>query len=734
MQPPAKEAASQISRALISSSTNSKPTGSWTRSLEQTLHQLGCRDSLNPSLVARVIDPHLLRHPSLSLGFFNWAAQQPNFSHSSISYHSILKSLSISRQFNSLEKVLKEAKSRNFAVDPSFYRPVIASLVKSKKSHEGFLILKDVESLIFDIGAETCNSLLAGLVSEGRVDCARKVFDEMLVRGVSFNTLGIGLFMWRFCQDYQPDLILGVLDRVRSGVSRFDGSIVALLILHGLCEVGRVSEAYNALEELRNRDCKPDFMAYRVVAEAFRSKGPGCIFEVQAILKKKRKLGVAPRAIDYREFIFTLLSENLIYEAKVLGLVILEGNFPIEDDALNALIGSVSLVDPCSAMLFFKFMLERERMPDLITLSNLSRNLYKHGKSDDMLDVYNVLFSKDYFTNLESYYVMISSTCEARKVREAYGVLQEMRRKGLYPDISFYNVLMDALCREDLIRPAQKLWDEMFAYGVLFDNMLKKGVMPDAAIYSFLLACLCQDSKFEATIQIYYKVADQDTTIEQAIVNPLILSLCKGGSASYVVLIPSKLVIGVSSFDLIIEINFVFDDAAQQFETAIDHLKQVMAASPSLLQEISTEILALLACSSNPEPFLLLIQEMQHNEFVPTNDKWKAISRKLLTSVSVDCPSDMSYLANTQQRLQLASNECHCVSHFLASRLCSSSRLAVRVLFKHLKVEFRVELGDCIAQLVNLKIMFQINYLSLWDGGNGGQWFRCMLELIIGTE
>ncbi|XP_021713630.1 pentatricopeptide repeat-containing protein At5g14080-like [Chenopodium quinoa] len=657
MQPPVREAATQISRALISASSNSKPIGSWTRSLEQTLHQLGCRDSLNPSLVARVIDPHLLRHPSLSLGFFNWAAQQPNFSHSSISYHSILKSLSISRQFNSLEKVLKEAKSRNFAVDPSFYRPVVASLVKSKKSHEGFLILKDVESSIFDVGAETCNSLLAGLVSEGRIDCARKLFDEMLVRGVSFNTLGIGLFMWRFCRDYQMDIILGALDRVRIGVSRFDGSIVALLILHGLCEVGRVTEAYNALEELRNRDCKPDFMAYRVVAEAFRSKGPGCIFEVQAILKKKRKLGVAPRASDYREFIFTLLSENLIYEAKLLGLVILEGNFPIEDDALNALIGSVSLVDSCSAMLFFKFMLERERMPDLITLSNLSRNLYKHGKSDDMLDVFNVLSSKDYFTNLESYYVMVSSMCEAGKVREAYGVLQEMRRKGLFPDISFFNVLMEALCGEDLIRPAKKLWDEMFAYGVdgnlktynilikkfaeigqideaqvLFDNMLKKGVMPDAVIYIFLLECLCQNSKFEAAIQIFYKVADQDITIAQAIVNPLILSLCKGGCLLYA----SKFL--CSNCHLrhkeshVILLKYLAE--AQQFETAVDHLKQVMAASPSLLQEISTEILALLACSSNPEPILQLIQEMQHNEFVPMNDKWKAISRKLLTSVS----------------------------------------------------------------------------------------------------
>ncbi|KNA03062.1 hypothetical protein SOVF_212740, partial [Spinacia oleracea] len=657
MQPPAREAANLISRALISSSNNSRPAGSWTWSLEQTLYKLGCHDSLNPSLVARVIDPHLLRHPSLSLGFFNWASQQPNFSHSSISYHSILKSLSLSRQFNSLEKLLREAKSRNLVVNPSFYRPVIASLVKSKKSHEAFMVLNGGSSSIFDIGAETCSSVLAGLVSEGRVDCARKLFDEMLVRGVSFTTLGIGLFMWSFCRDSEMGTILDVLDRVRGSVSRFDGSIVALLIIHGLCEVGRVSDAYNALEELRNRDCKPDFMAYRIVAEAFRSKGPGCIFEVQVVLKKKRKLGVAPRAIDYKEFVFTLLSENFIYEAKELGLVILDGNFPIEDDALNGLIGSVSLVDPCSAMLFFKFIVERERILNLVTLSNFSSNLYKHGKIDDMLEVFNVLSSKDYFTSLESYNVMVSSLCEAGKVREAYNILQEMKKKGLFPDISFYNVLMEALCREDLIRPAKKLWDEMFSCGVdgnlksynilikkfaeigqideaqvLFDHMLNKGVMPDAAIYTFLLECLCQDSKFEAAIQIFYKVADQDTTIAHAIVTPLVLSLCKGGCLLYA----SKFLCSNCHLEHkgshVILLKYLAE--ANQYETAINHLKQVMAASPSLLQEISTEILGLLSSSPNPEPILQLLQEMQQNEFVPMNDHWRAFSGKLLNSAS----------------------------------------------------------------------------------------------------
>ncbi|KAK9669881.1 hypothetical protein RND81_13G160900 [Saponaria officinalis] len=646
MKPPARETAALISRTLLSASKAEK----WSPSLERTLHQLGCRDSLTPSLVARVIDPFLLHHPSLSLGFFNWASQQPNFSHSSTSYNSVLKSLCFSRQFNSFEKVLKEAKSRNFQVDSCVYRRYIAYLVRLKRSHDGYLCLGDVS----DVGDDVCNLVLAGLVSEGRFEYAHKVFDEMLVRGVRFNTLGFGLFMWSYCKSAQISEVLGVLDRVSRGdVSGFDGSIVALLIVHGLCEVSRESEACSLLEELRNRDCKPDFMAYRIVAETFRSIGPGCIFEVQTVLKKKRKLGVAPRANDYRDFILALLSDNFIYEAKVIGHVIIDGNFPVEDDVLNALVGSVSIVDPCSAILFFKFMVGKEKTPSLLTLSKLSKNLCKHEKIDDLLDVYHILSSKDYFTNAESYNVMFSGLCEAGRLREAYAVLQEMRKKGLVPDISFYNILMEALCSDDLIRPAKKLWDEIFACGIngnlrtynilikkfaevgqiddargLYDHMLQKAIVPNASTYISLVEGLCRDSKFEDAIKIFYKAADQDETIARTVVPRLVRLLCKAGhfvSASQLLCCNCHL--GQKESHVIL-IKYLSE--AKEFQIAINHMKQVMAVSSGLLQEISTEIFLLLSSSSNPEPVLQLLREMQQSELTSTDDNWRRFCGQML--------------------------------------------------------------------------------------------------------
>ena len=430
---------------------------------------------------------------------------------------------------------------------------MIASYIIGKRTQNAFLIFNEVSPLSREIGPDTCNSLLAALASDGCVVYAQRVFDEMIKQGVTLNSLGFGVFIWRLCRNAELGTTLSLLDEVIKHASKINGSIIALLIIHGLCQASRVSEAFEFFEELRRREYKPDFMAYRIVTEAFRLKGSAD--EVQKVLKKKRKLGVAPRENDYREFIFDLISERRLPEAKEMGEVIINGNFPIRNDVLNALVGSVSSIDPGSAMLFFKFMISKESFPTLLTLSNLGRNLCKHEKTDELLEVFHILSSKNYFSDLESYSAMVSFLCKAGRVREAYGVLQEMKKNGLDPDISSYNCLMEACCREDLLRPAKRLWDEMFAsgYGVnlktyniliqkfsdigqiqdaqwLFQHMLEKGVNPDATTYTSLLEGLCQEKQFEPAFEVFKKSLEQDAMLSRTILNTFIVYICKEGT------------------------------------------------------------------------------------------------------------------------------------------------------------------------------------------------------------
>ncbi|XP_073222935.1 pentatricopeptide repeat-containing protein At5g14080 isoform X3 [Cicer arietinum] len=677
MNTSARDLAQRISRAIISSSNkqtkgNNHHHYSWNSNIEQTLHN-NLNHQLTPSLVSSIIDPFLLNHHSLALGFFNWASQQPGFNHTSTTFHSILKSLSLTpHHSHSLLSLLKQAQSNNFTIHPSVFRSVITSHILRNNYHQAFSLFNDVVSLITEIGGPTCNSLLAALASSNIIN-AHKVFDEMIVKSISLSTLGFGVFVWHVCKEGDLGKVLGLLDKVGECGLEINGSVVAVMIVNGLCHAGRVDEAMVMLFELRNRGWKPDFMAYWVVATTFMKMG-NVVDEIK-VLKMKRKFGVAPRRGDYDRFIFQLVSEKRICEAKMIGEVIVGGNFPVEDDVVNVLIGCVSDIDHVAAIGFFYFVVEKDRFLSITTLNRLSRNLCRQGRLDELLEIFRVLDCRNYFKDLEGYNVMVSWLCEAKRVKEAYVVLQEMKKKGLSPDVSSYNYVMEACCKEDLLRPARKLWDEMFASGccgnlktyniliskfseegqieeaqMLFNRMLDKGVEPDSASYTFLLQGLCQEDKLEEAFELYKKSVKQDITIARDILSSFILSLCKKGhlSAASNLLCSLGHDIGRTESHIVL-LNCLVD--SNEIPIAIEHLRWVQNRSPSMLQDICTGLLASLSVSKFPEPILQFLQRMQ--------------GQQLMKPLQVDNATKHGILPDTVHVISYVSEPCNnkaCIS------------------------------------------------------------------------
>lgn len=62
--------------------------------------------------------------------------------------------------------------------------------------------------------------------------------------------------------------LLRLVGEVKESNFNIIGSIISMLILHGLCKSSREMDAFYILEELRNIDCKPDLMVDRIIAEA----------------------------------------------------------------------------------------------------------------------------------------------------------------------------------------------------------------------------------------------------------------------------------------------------------------------------------------------------------------------------------------------------------------------------------------------------------------------------------
>ncbi|XP_028555778.1 pentatricopeptide repeat-containing protein At5g14080 isoform X3 [Dendrobium catenatum] len=605
---PISTVAHKLSRALISAS---KPSQRWSSAVEETLRSFLFSSSssltLTPTLVSSVIDPHLLHHHSLAAGLFHFASHQPSFSHSPLSFHSFLKSLSISRHPHSILSLLKLARTQQIPLLPSSITLAASSLLHTDKALDAAEILKNANN---EFPPTICNSVLAAVSSGGFLVVATQLFDVMLLRGIQFSTVGFGCFIGKFSRVNDLQKTLDLVEKVKSGMNcRIDGSIIAVLTVDSLCRAGRIDDAWRALEELRRRDCKPDFIAYRIVSEGFKSVGR--LDEMETILKQKRKLGVAPRANDYKDFIFSLISERRVLEAKDLGEGIVNGDFPIEDDVLNALIGSVSTLESDSAVMFCKYMIEKDRFPSLLALKNMSKNLCKDGR-----------------------------------VKEAYGVLNKMKKKGFKPDTSTYNFLLEALCREDLLRPAKKLWDEMFTNGCcanlrtynilikkfslvgetnealkLYDHMLRKGVVPNDVTYSSTMKLLCQDNKICEALDIFNHCLELDTALASSTLRTLVLSLCSEGNYVYASHVMHGVPDKIESCDSDIILLKSLADAGEM-DMAAKHVEWVKNNSPFKLQEIVNQLHESLSTTPKLDSVLQLLRSVQSQGLISDVGNW----------------------------------------------------------------------------------------------------------------
>ncbi|KAI4985269.1 hypothetical protein ZWY2020_017899 [Hordeum vulgare] len=492
--------------------------------------------------------------------------------------------------------------------------------------------------------APLCNSLLAALASSGSLAAARRVFGRMLVSSAELDTVGFGVFAKNVGRTDGLDEVLRLVDAVHRREGLINKSVVAAMVVDGLCRERRIEDAWRALEDIRLRGWKPDFVAYRIVSEGFRIAERA--EEEGRILKQKRKLGVAPRKVDYREVLLALVSDRQISDAKEMAEAIVLGDFPIDDDVLNLLVCSVSEVDADAAIMFCMFMIGKGRLPSIEMLVQLCESLCKNGKGNEMWEMFRVLLDKGYCTSEREYHLVVSFLGKAGKVREAYDVIKEIKRKKLDPGISSYNSLMVALCRNDLLRPAKKLWDEMFTSGSspnlqtynilitkfaeigeseqvqqLFDHMVQKGVTPDSTTYTSVITMLCQENKYEQAEEIFNKSVAQDPKLASSVLTVFIIVLCKQGGFKAALGVMSSLPSTIESSNSHVILLKCLTDV-EEIEMASEHIMWIRHYCSSAFQNIMNELMASLSTSASLQPVRKLVCYLHSQGLVNEVGPW----------------------------------------------------------------------------------------------------------------
>ncbi|XP_026384815.1 pentatricopeptide repeat-containing protein At1g63130, mitochondrial-like [Papaver somniferum] len=279
------------------------------------------------------------------------------------------------------------------------------------------------------------NSLVNGLCSSGRLNEAKRVFDEMhgqweearryfdamLDRGVSPDTITFNILIDSHCKDGMTEDAWGLfklMDKLNIKPDR----ITYDSMIDGLCLTGRLPEALQYINEW--------------VLQGMQV-GPVQLFN------KMKQNGLEPTIVTYNTLLRGLYGDgrvrtanNLVNKMKTFGI-----------------------------------------SPDEVTYSTMLDGLCKNRKIGEAIELFESMEGRGISANIGMYSILICGYCKAGKLEDARKLFNEISSKGLAPDVVTYTTMIDGFLRRKMLSAANKLIIEME----------EKGCLPDARTYDTII-------------------------------------------------------------------------------------------------------------------------------------------------------------------------------------------------------------------------------------------------------
>ncbi|XP_022979545.1 pentatricopeptide repeat-containing protein At3g22670, mitochondrial [Cucurbita maxima] len=155
---------------------------------------------------------------------------------------------------------------------------------------------------------------------------------------------------------------------------------------------------------------------------------------------------------------------------------------------------------------------------DTAAMNVLMDALVKEGSVEDAHNVFEELKGSIPF-NLTSFNVLIHGYCKARKLDEAWKIMEEVERQGLEPDVISYTAFIEAHCRDKDFRKVDKIL-------VLMEQ---KGCRPNAVTFTIIMQTLGKAKQINEALKIYEKMKKEGCVPDSSFYSSLIFILGKAG-------------------------------------------------------------------------------------------------------------------------------------------------------------------------------------------------------------
>ncbi|CAK7344463.1 unnamed protein product [Dovyalis caffra] len=432
--PPLPDLVNEISRIL---SDHRNPH----HDLESSLNKFSSKISTN------LVEQVLKRCKTLGFSahrFFLWAKRIPGFEHSKESYHILVDVLGASRQFAILWDFLIETReSQDFKINPEIIWLVFRSYSRANLPNDAIRAFDRMTEFGLKPSVDDLDKLLYVLCKSKNVKCAQEFFDRVKHKfEANAKTYSILVRGW------------GDIGEAASGRKVFDemldrGCALDVLaynsLLEALCKGGSADEAYKMFREMGSQGVEPDACSYAIFIRAYCEAND--IHSVFGVLDRMRRNDLVPNVFTYNFVIKKLCKNEKVDEAyQLLNEMIERGVSPDAWSYNTILAYHCEHSEVNRATKLISRMVKHNCLPDQHSYNMVLKLLVRIGRFDRATEIWESMGERGFYPSVSTYAVMIHGLCKKKgKLEEACKYFETMIDEGIPPYASTIDMLRNRL-------------------------------------------------------------------------------------------------------------------------------------------------------------------------------------------------------------------------------------------------------------------------------------------------
>ncbi|KAF8094622.1 hypothetical protein N665_0358s0004 [Sinapis alba] len=370
-----------------------------------------------------------------------------------------------------------------FRLNYPCYSSLLMSLAKLDLGFLAYLTYRRMEADGFVVGMIDYRTIVNALCKNGNTEAAEMFMCKILKVGFVLDSHICTSLVLGFCRG----LNLGDALRVFGVMSREEASapnsVTYSNLIHGLCEVERLDEAFGFKDRMGENGCQPSTRTYTVLIKALCDRG--LVDKGFSLFDEMVGKGCKANVHTY-----TVLIDGLCRDGKI--------------EEANGI---------C------RKMVEDGIYPSVVTYNALINGYCKDGRIVPAFEVLTVMEKRACRPNVRTFNELMEGLCRVGKPFKAVHLLKRMIGNGLSPDIVSYNVLIDGLCREGFMNVAYKLLGSMSSFDL----------EPDCVTFTAIINAFCKQGKADVASAFLVLMLRKGISLDEVTCTALMDGFCKVG-------------------------------------------------------------------------------------------------------------------------------------------------------------------------------------------------------------